>query len=320
MPGRPKYPQNSLKDITPSLFESISSSCRPWAAANGISSSNRGFISRGVREPLKLTSRFLNSCRSMPSNSSLRDRMQAAANSRYSHELSPFTSSAAAAFLAEILSIPKLCSAATTSHRSRTPLLSVSNFEKTRANLLMPSHPAASFRQKALCIGLLSRHVCTASHRLSMSVDVSWQSLTISHWCLRHSTAVGLAPSLKVSNCRLKHFASLLEDIIIQLGPFRCRSSHFVRCFAASVTPPEMSKGNLLVKSSYRTHPMLQTSLLGPQLPIHTSGAMVAGVPATLVPRMPKMPRQHTSAMPRSHTTTCGSKSNTLPSGPHSVL
>mmetsp|Transcript_49132 Transcript_49132/g.145026 ORF Transcript_49132/g.145026 Transcript_49132/m.145026 type:complete len:224 (+) Transcript_49132:1022-1693(+) len=168
-PGRPKYAQNSENEIMPSLFSSMSWISRPRLCASADSSSMNGFSSLSVRPPRPLMSRARNSCRSSSSNSCSRDDRHAAANSRYSQESSLLMSSAAATFLAWVVSMPMLFSAATSSERSRTPLLSVSNFEKRRENLLMHVHPDAILRQSARCVGLRSFHWITALHRASAS-------------------------------------------------------------------------------------------------------------------------------------------------------
>mmetsp|Transcript_86420 Transcript_86420/g.279824 ORF Transcript_86420/g.279824 Transcript_86420/m.279824 type:complete len:206 (-) Transcript_86420:60-677(-) len=185
----------------------------------------------------------------------------------------------------------------------------------------MHVQPTAIFRHMARCMGLRSFHICMAWIKDSISAGVStWSSESRNHACLRHSAEVGLALSWYVRSCWQRCFASLLLVMRPQFGPLRCSSCHLTCCLAASVTLPVTSKGSLFVKSSNMTQPMLQTSLFGPQLPFQTSGAIVAGVPATLLPRMPKIPRQQTSAMPRSQTTTCGMMAKNLPLSADSVV
>mmetsp|Transcript_36331 Transcript_36331/g.86856 ORF Transcript_36331/g.86856 Transcript_36331/m.86856 type:complete len:224 (+) Transcript_36331:167-838(+) len=195
------------------------------------------------------------------------------------------------------------------------PLWSLSNFVKMLANLLMHVHPTAIFKHSARCIGLRWRQLSIALHRADTSFSVNRiSSHSLNQGCLKLSDAVGLDASLKVSSCLHKFRAFWLHAMSFQSGPLRCSSSHFSCCLEGATKPaPTTSKGSLFAKSSNITQPMLQTSLFGPQLPIHTSGAIVAGVPATLLPRMPKIPRQHTSAMPRSQTTICGMVSNRYP-------
>mmetsp|Transcript_58000 Transcript_58000/g.169565 ORF Transcript_58000/g.169565 Transcript_58000/m.169565 type:complete len:616 (-) Transcript_58000:545-2392(-) len=311
-PLRPKYVQNSVKEMTPSLLVSISASCRPREAASGFSSSRSGSRSWGRSSPRPNLSNVRNSWRSSSSNFSSREDRQAATNSRYSQELSPLTSSAEAAFLAVDLSMPSCCRADITSPLSKMPLWSLSNFVKMLANLLMHVHPTAIFKHSARCIGLRWRQLSIALHRADTSFSVNRiSSHSLNQGCLKLSDAVGLDASLKVSSCLHKFRAFWLHAMSFQSGPLRWSSSHFSSKFRAT---PETLKGGLLEKSSKVTQPMLQTSLFGPQLPIQTSGAMVVGVPATLLPRMPKMPRQQTSAMPRSQTTMCGRASKMLPS------
>mmetsp|Transcript_91351 Transcript_91351/g.289601 ORF Transcript_91351/g.289601 Transcript_91351/m.289601 type:complete len:461 (-) Transcript_91351:302-1684(-) len=323
IPGRPKYSQNSLKETTPSLFLSMSASSRPWASASGRSSPRSTPSSRGESAQTPRRSSAWNSCRSSSSNWSSSEDRHAATNSRYSQALSPLTSSAEATFFAMVLSMPSDSKAAITSARSRMPLLSVSNFEKILANLLIDVLPTAIFRHIARCMGLRWCQVSTASHTDLTSFCESWlSSATLNQRCLRASDAEGLAASLNVRSCLHRAKPSGLHCMSVHSGPLRWSSSHFSCCLDPALTPPLTLKGRLFAKSSNMTQPRLQTSLFGPQLPLHTSGAIVHGVPAILEPRcMPKMLRQHTSAMPRSQMTTCGGISNSpWPSSPDSLL
>mmetsp|Transcript_82742 Transcript_82742/g.208238 ORF Transcript_82742/g.208238 Transcript_82742/m.208238 type:complete len:225 (-) Transcript_82742:1039-1713(-) len=173
MPGRPKYSQNSAKEMVPSPSESKSSNFSPWASARGVNSSINFAISFSRNSPFLPLSKVRNSCRSNSSNWSSSEDRQAATNSRYSQELSLFMSNAAAVLRAVALSMPRLIKAATTSCLSKTPLQSASNLENKRANLLMAVQPTAIFRHRARCIGLLSRQYATDLQSESTSSAVN---------------------------------------------------------------------------------------------------------------------------------------------------
>ena len=154
-------------------------------------------MSWSPHRPGLFVSNCRNSNRRSSSNSSSMESRQAAVNSRYSQELSPFTSKAFAVFFARSFEMPTDSRAAlrhrvttlhawdpyTSSGVSRTPLLSVSNVMKSFANLSMhvqfaatwPLHeaftPPVALRQKALWQGDRSLHVSTAAQSFSKSSE-----------------------------------------------------------------------------------------------------------------------------------------------------
>mmetsp|Transcript_7085 Transcript_7085/g.16034 ORF Transcript_7085/g.16034 Transcript_7085/m.16034 type:complete len:270 (+) Transcript_7085:244-1053(+) len=121
----------------------------------------------------------------------------------------------------------------------------------------------------------------------------------LNHWCSRHFAMVGLSASENVSVRRQK--SRLRSEVLtkFQLGPRLCRASQSLGLRLLA------QKGGAPASSSKRTQPMDQTSHLGPKLPIHTSGAMVMGVPPIILPCGSEL--GNISATPRSMMTTKGS-------------
>mmetsp|Transcript_102793 Transcript_102793/g.257883 ORF Transcript_102793/g.257883 Transcript_102793/m.257883 type:complete len:268 (+) Transcript_102793:265-1068(+) len=152
---------------------------------------------------------------------------------------------------------------------------------KSRARFNAVSSP--NFRSSASCWG------CTVCRTSAFAENHLWS---------KQATMVGRSVSVYISMLRHMSLDNFDVFTLSQFGPCLCRA---LQSLGSQL---RAQKGTSPASNSYRTQPRDQTSHLGPKVPIQTSGAIVVGVPAIILPLGSEEP--NISETPRSIMTAWG--------------